>query len=79
MVDALMPFFDGSTRQRHKGAQAGRKAGRLGGRKRGYNDAHIRTARILKERDPQIGRTRLARQLRVTDEQARAILNELKG
>lgn len=51
---------------------------RRGGRQKGYSDAHVNAARVILERDPKIGRARLARLLstpgkRVTEEQARAI------
>jgi len=49
------------------------------GKPRGYTDAQVRTARIVLERDPNIGRDRLSRLLRVSPKQARAILEDLKG
>jgi hypothetical protein len=72
-----------NTWRRYKGALAGVQAGRLGGRTRGYTDEHVARARQLKKLDPNIGRGRLAKQLTVvgfsvTEEQARAILAELK-
>jgi hypothetical protein len=79
----VAPNWSGLARQRRLGRWAGIKAGRLGGRKRGYTDKHVTAGRELKKLDPNIGRGRLAKQLTrvglpATQEQARAILAELK-
>jgi hypothetical protein len=62
----------------YNGVVGARAAGRVGGKQRGYSDDQIRMAKVLTERDPRIGRTRLARLLKVTEQQARAILNDLR-
>jgi hypothetical protein len=55
------------------------EVGRLGGRPRGYTDEQVRVVRLLRERDPNIGRIRLARLSLLTEKQVRGILRELKG
>jgi transcriptional regulator with XRE-family HTH domain len=63
----------------YNGVVGARAVGRVGGKKKGYTDGHVDLARKLKTNDPNIGRGRLAKQLKVTEEQARAILSEIKG
>jgi len=55
------------------------EVGRLGGRPRGYTDEQVRVVRLLRARDPNIGRIRLARLSLLTEKQVRGILRELKG
>jgi DNA-binding XRE family transcriptional regulator len=75
--------WSGLSRQVWGGRLGGAKApgvdARPRGKPRGYTDAQVKTARIVLERDPRIGRDRLARLLRVSPKQASAILEDLKG
>jgi hypothetical protein len=72
------PYFKGETRRNLKRSWRAPEVAKLP-RQRGYSDAQLDLARQLKERDPKLGRDRLARLLKVTPKQARAILAELKG
>jgi len=65
----------GRARQRWFGRWAGRAAGRTGGRPRGYTDEQVRLVRILRERDPGIGRARISRLTNLSEKQVRAILS----
>jgi hypothetical protein len=78
-LDRLVRTFHANARRRLLGRWGGKRAGRLGGRQRGWSDAHVRTVRILRERDPSIGRIRLSRLAGLTEKQIRAILAELEG
>jgi hypothetical protein len=70
----LSPAASGLARQRVIGAREGRRAGRAGGRKRGYTDLQAKGVRRLRESDPSLGVQRLAKQTGLTVWQVRAIV-----
>jgi hypothetical protein len=78
-LESLIELQGGKTRQRYKGRWRGREAGRLGGKQRGYTDEHVRQVRGLRSLDRNIGRVRLARLTKLSEDQVRAILADLKG